>query len=471
MSIQIPGLTEVVIPAAITVHLGAPDEDAENVTVSFLDYIKNVASSELYPTWPESALRANIYAITSTALNRVFTEWYRARGYNFDITNDTRYDQAFVPNRGIFDNISTISGELFDSYIVRQGRVEPLYAQFCDGRSTWCPGLLQWGSVDLANQGYTPFEILQYYYGTDINIHTDTPLAEAYETFPGTLLQLGNNNPYVLLIQLSLNTISSNYPAIPKIPNPTGTFDAATQLAVEEFQRIFNLPVNGIVDKATWYRIRNIYTAVTSLAELTSEGIILSEIPEFAPEPILGEATPRIQEVQYFLNVLSAYYNTIPSVDINGILDTQTRIAIMEFQKTIGLPITGIVDESTWSTMYSSIVGILDTLPPSAIALPGILWPGTDFQIGSEGPNVYIIQQYLSYIASVLEGLPSTEPDGIYGPLTEQAVIKFQEYFGIDATGIVNEYTWNRIILIYRNLKFGNARNLSQFPGNTIGAE
>lgn len=471
MSIQIPGLTQVVIPAAITVHLGAPDEPAQNVTVSFLDYIKNVASSEIYPTWPESAIRANLYAITSTALNRVFTEWYRSQGYNFDITNDTRFDQAFVPNRGVFDTVSRITDELFDSYIVRQGQLEPLYAQFCDGRVSQCPGLLQWGTVDLAKQGYTPYEMLQYYYGNNINIETNTPLQEAYETYPGTPLKLGDNNPYVLLMQISLNTISTNYPAIPKIPNPTGTFDETTQEAVREFQRIFNLPVTGIVDKATWYRIRRIYTAVTNLAELTSQGITLSEIPEYTPTPGPSEVVPRVQIVQYFLNVISAYYNSIPAVDINGVLNTQTRTAIMEFQKIFNLPITGIVDEQTWNSMYNQVVGILKTLPASAIALPSLLWPGTVYRRGSEGPVVYLIQQYLSYIASVLEGIPPTEPDGIYGPATEQAVRRFQEYFGIDVTGVVDQYTWNRIVLIYRNLRFGQTRNVNQFPGNNVGGQ
>lgn len=469
MSIQIPGLTQVVIPAAITVHLGAPDEPAENVTVSFLDYIKNVASSELYPTWPESALRANIYAIISTALNRVFTEWYRSRGYNFDITNDTRFDQAFVNNRGIYDSVSTIADQIFDSYISRQGQIEPLYAQFCDGRVSQCPGLLQWGTVDLARQGRSPYEILQFYYGPNINIQTDTPLAEAYETYPGTPLTLGQNNPYVLLMQISLNTISTNYPAIPKIPSPDGTFNEATQAAVQEFQKIFNMPVTGVIDKATWYRIRRIYTAVTSLAELTSQGIMLSDIPEYTPTPGPTEVVPRVQAVQYFLNVLSAYYNTIPSIDINGVLDTQTRTAIMEFQKTFNLPMTGIVDEQTWNSMYNQVVGILETLPPSAISLPSLLWPGIVYRLGSEGPGVYLIQQYLSYIASVLEGIPPAEPDGIYGPQTEQAVRKFQEYFGIDVTGVVDRYTWNRIVLIYRNLRFGNTRNVGQFPGTNVG--
>lgn len=470
MSIEIPGLTQVVIPAAITVHLGAPNEPAENVTVSFLDYIKNVASSELYPTWPESALRANIYAIISTALNRVFTEWYRAQGYNFDITNDTGFDQAFVPNRGIYDSVSRIADEIFDTFIVRQGQLEPLYALFCDGRVAQCPGgLLQWGTVDLARQGLTPYEILQFYYGENINLQADTPLAEAYETYPGTPLQLGDNNPYVLLMQISLNTISTNYPAIPKIPNPTGTFDEATQAAVQEFQRIFNLPVTGIIDKSTWYQIRRIYTAVTRLAELTSQGIILSEIPEYTPTPGPAEVLPRVQAVQYFLNVLSAYYNTIPSVDISGVLDTQTRVSIIEFQKTVGLPVTGIIDEQTWNAMYDRVVGILETLPPSAIALPSLLWPGEVYQVGSEGPNVYLIQQYLSYISSVLEGIPPADPDGIYGPQTEQAVREFQEYFGIDVTGVVDRYTWNRIVLIYRSLRFGNTRNVGQFPGTNVG--
>ncbi|MDD4089741.1 MAG: peptidoglycan-binding protein, partial [Tissierellia bacterium] len=264
-----------------------------------------------------------------------------------------------------------------------------------------------------------------------------------------------------LLMQIRLNTIATNYPAIQRIPNPAGTYDEATQAAVRQFQGIFNLPVTGIIDKSTWYEIRRIYAAVTRLAELTSRGIILSEIPEYTPTPGPEEVVPRVQAVQYFLNVLSAYYNTIPSVDINGILNTQTRTAIMEFQKTFNLPITGLVDEQTWTTMFNAVSGILNTLPPSVIALPALLWPGITYQLGSEGPGVYFIQQYLSYIASVLEGIPPAEPDGIYGPRTELAVRTFQEYFGIDVTGVVDRYTWDRIVLIYRNLRFGNTRNIN----------
>lgn len=159
-----------VIPQNITVHLGPPDSPAENVTVNFVDYIKNVASSEIYPTWPEEALRANIYAIISYALNRVYTEWYPSRGYDFDITNTTAFDQAFVPNREIFQNISRIVDEVFNNYVVRQGEVQPLFTQFCNGTTSQCQGLSQWGTVDLAESGLTAYEILQSYYGQDIGI-------------------------------------------------------------------------------------------------------------------------------------------------------------------------------------------------------------------------------------------------------------------------------------------------------------
>lgn len=262
-------------------------------------------------------------------------------------------------------------------------------------------------------------------------------------------------------MQIALNTISTNYPAIPKISSPTGTFDENTQDAVNAFQEIFDLPVTGIIDKATWYQIRRIYIAVTKLAELTSQGVIISDIPEYTPTPGPQEVVPRIQVVQYFLNVLSAYYSSIPTVDINGVLDTHTRSSIMEFQREFNIPITGIVDEQTWNTMSSSVIGILETLPPNAIALPALLWPGITYQLGSQSPGVYLIQQYLTYIASVLEGIPPTDPDGFFGPITEQSVRQFQEYFGINVTGVVDRYTWDRIVLIYRNLRFGNTSNIN----------
>lgn len=470
MSISIPGLTSVVIPDSITVHLGAPDQPAENVTVPFIDYIKNVASSELYPTWPEEALRANVYAIISIALNRIYTEWYRSRGYNFDITNTTQFDQAFVYGRGTFDTIDRIVDDIFNDYIVRQGRVEPLFAAFCDGRIAQCPGMSQWGSVELAKEGVIPYEILQYYYGKDININIDTPVIGFQETYPGAPLKLGDNNQYVLFTKMSLNAISANYPSIPKVTPIDTIFDENLEAAVKEFQIIFNLPVTGIIDKATWYEIRKIYVAVRKLAEITSKGTLISDIPpDMAAEIEEGKLTPRVQLVQYFLNVLSAYYATIPAVDIDGILGPATRSAIIEFQKTMDLPQTGLVDTETWEAMYTSIIGILRDLPPTAIALPALIYPNTIFREGSEGPNVFIIQEYLSYISTFVPSIPPVKPDGIFGPETTAAVKAFQTQYGLQANGIVNKETWDKIVEVYRDLRFGSTRAPGQFPGENIG--
>lgn len=462
MSTQVPGLTSVVIPGAITVHLGAPDAPAENVTVPFIDYIKNVASSELYPTWPEAALRANIYAIISIALNRIFTEWYRSRGYNFDITNTTQYDQAFVKDRGIFDSIDKIVDQIFDEYIVRQGRVEPLFATFCDGRIAQCNGMYQWGTVDLAGRGMIPYEILQYYYGKDININADTPVINFQETYPGSPLKLGDRNQYVLILKMALNAISSNFPAIPIISPIDDNFDQSMEAAVREFQNIFNLPVTGIIDKATWYEIRKLYVSVRRLAELTSQGVLISDIPtDIVSEIEEGQVVPNVQLMQFFLNILSAYYESIPAVDIDGILGPNTRTAIIEFQKTMKLPTTGIIDHETWNTIYNSIVGILRELPPTAIALPALIYPNIIYREGSEGPGVFIIQEYLSYISTVVPAIPTVTPTGIFGPETTAAVIAFQKQYGIGADGIVDEETWNKIVSVYRELRFGTARTPS----------
>ena len=468
MSIQIPGLTNVVIPSSITVHLGKPTEPAENITVPFIDYVKNVASSEVYPTWPEASLRANIYAIISIALNRIYTEWYRSRGYNFDITSDPQYDQSFVKDRGIFDSIDRITDEIFDAYIVRQGRIEPLYAAFCDGRTSQCDGMYQWGTVDLANQGMIPYDILQYYYGNDININADTPVVNFRETYPGSPMRLGDTNQYVLIAKMSLNTISSNYPAIPKISPINSTFDESMEAAVREFQDIFFLPVTGIIDKATWYEIRKIYVSVRKLAELSSQGILISEMPEDIVNIDEGQVVPKVQLVQYFLNVLSAYYESIPAVDIDGILGPQTRSSIIEFQKTLNLHATGLIDEETWQAMYDSVLGILRELPPTAIALPALLYPNIILREGVINPEVFIIQELLSYISTVVPEIPHVDPDGIFGPETAAAVRAFQRIYGLDANGIVAEETWNSIVNIYRELRFGEVRAPGQFPGTNI---
>ena len=213
-----PEILAPVIPQNITVHLGAPNENAQNVTVNFIDYIKNVASSEIYPTWPDEAITANVLAIISYALNRIYTEWYRSRGYDFDITNSTAVDQAFVPDREIYENISRIVDNIFNDYVVKRGSVEPYFTQFCNGTTSTCAGLSQWGTVTLANSGLTAFQILQNYYGTDIGIVENAPVADIAESYPGVPVRIGDFGNNVKIIQTQLNRIARNYPAIPKIP-------------------------------------------------------------------------------------------------------------------------------------------------------------------------------------------------------------------------------------------------------------
>ncbi|MBO7311086.1 MAG: peptidoglycan-binding protein, partial [Clostridia bacterium] len=347
-----------VIPERITVHLGAPDSDAQNVTISFADYIANVASSEIFPTWPENAIRANIYAQISFALNRIYTEYYRARGYDFDITNDIRFDQSFVNGREYFENIGQLADELFTSYIRRQGSVEPLFAQYCDGVETTCQGLSQWGTVALAEEGLTPFEILQKYYGDDIGIVTDTPVESINASAPEIPLRLGSGGDDVRSIQLRLNRISDNYPSIPKIAIPDGVFSYDTEDAVKRFQEIFSLTPDGIVGTATWYRIQLIYNAVKRLNELDSEGIKLGEVTQqYERELSIGDTGVEVNNVQYLIAYLAQFYNTIPSVAVDGIFGIATEEAVKDLQRTFERPVTGAVDYATWDIMYRTYIG------------------------------------------------------------------------------------------------------------------
>ena len=349
------------IPQRITVHLGPPNSDAENVTVSFVDYVKNVASSEIYPTWDESALRANILAITSFALNRVYTEWYRSRGYDFDITNSTAYDQYFVNGRSIFENISRLVDELFNDYLRRPGFVEPLAAKFCNGTTVTCEGLSQWGSENLAQQGLNSQEILRSYYG-NVETVVNAPISGITSSYPGTPLRRGTSGPSVVTIQTELNRISQNYPAIPKISSVDGIFGAQTEAAVRKFQEIFNLSPDGIVGPATWYALVRIYVAVTSLAELRSEGQRFYANSWALTDPIEeGDRGVKVEHLQYMLSVLAAYIPEIPRIQIDGIFGPATRNAVIAAQRRFGLPQTGIVNPATWDEIYDQFSGIETT--------------------------------------------------------------------------------------------------------------
>ena len=349
------------IPQNITVHLGSPNSDAENVTVSFSDYVKNVASSEIYPTWDESALRANILAIVSFALNRVYTEFYRSRGYDYDITNSTAFDQYFVKGRSFFDNVSRLVDELFNDYLRRPGFVEPLAAKFCNGTTVTCDGLSQWGSQYLAEQGYNSTEILENYYG-DVEIVSNAPIQGITTSYPGTPLRRGTTGPSVVTIQTALNRISQSYPAIPKIPAVDGIFGSRTEAAVRKFQEVFNLAPDGIVGPSTWYALVRIFVAVTRLAELRSEGQRFYANSWATTDPIeQGDRGIKVEHLQYMLSVLSAYIPEIPPLTIDGIFGNATRSAVIAAQRRFVLPQTGIVDFTTWDEIYDQFSGIENT--------------------------------------------------------------------------------------------------------------
>lgn len=394
------------VPQRITVHLGAPSASADNVTVSFSDYVKNVASSEIYPTWEESALRANILAIVSFALNRVYTEFYRSRGYDFDITSSTAYDQFFVRGRSFFSNVSRLVDELFNSYLRRPGFVEPLAAKFCNGTTVTCEGLSQWGSQALAQQGYNSTQILRSYYG-DVEIVANAPVQDYVSSYPGTPLRRGSVGPNVVVIQTELNRISQNYPAIPKVSAVDGIFGAATENSIAAFQEIFNLTPDGVVGPATWYALVRLYTAVTSLSELRSQGQRFYTIAWNKGRPLVpGDRGIQVEHLQYMLRVLAAYISQIPSVAVDGIYGSASRSAVLAAQGYFGLPQTGTVDLTTWNEIYDQFTGIENasfrdlerfpytsavignTLPRNRYARSSTMtqFPGYDLATGGQDP-------------------------------------------------------------------------------------
>ena len=437
-----------VVPQTITVHLGRPNAPAENVTVPFTEYIKNVASNEIYPTWPENAIRANILAQITFALNRVYTEYYRSRGYDFDITDNTSIDQKFEYGGEIYDNISRIVDEIFNNYIVRTGSVEPLYAQFCDGYTTFCSGLSQWGTVTLANQGYSPIEILRYYYGNDVNIVFNAPVGGNTESYPGTALRRGSFGDDVLTIKRELNRIAKNYPAIPTVNANSGVYDLETEEAVKTFQQIFNLEADGVVGKATWYKIKQIFAGVKRLSEITGEGLTLSEVEKrYTREMQIGDRGADVEALQYYLAFLGYFYPELPPIPITGFFGTLTRDAVFTFQSNYGLPVTGVVDANVFHEIEQAYRAAVSDLPPSYQTAIGEPYPGRFIIEGDRGESVRIIQRYLNVVAQGNPSIPVIAVDGIFGPRTKAAVTAFQRSLGIEQNGAVGPAEWAELVI------------------------
>lgn len=443
-----------VIPDYITVHLGAPSSNAANVTVPYTYYLKNVASSEVYPTWPENALRANIYAQNSFALNRIYNEHYRSRGYNFDITSLPAYDQAYVADREVFANISRLVDELFNDYIVKGNQIQPYFASYCDGRSSTCQGLSQWGSVTLANQGRTPLQILRNYYGNDIRLVENAPVRRITVSYPGIPLRLGSAGDDVRILQRELNRIRQNYPSIPAIPSVNGVFDAATLAAVRQFQSIFNLTVDGIVGKATWYKIKQIYNAVKRVAELYSEGITISEVERLYSNVLRrGDRGNDVRVIQYYLEFIGTFNDRLERIDVDGIFGPRTEAAVRAFQREYGITADGIVGRTTWNTLQSAYNSILRSLPDEYLTYSSFLYPGYFITTGATGNVVTQLQTFLRVIAQNNTNVPLITVDGIYGNQTKQAVMAIQRLADLPANGAVGPLTWNTIVNLYNEYR------------------
>lgn len=360
------------VPEQITVHLGSPNSYAANVTVPFIDYVKNVASSEVYPTWDDSALTANILAIVSFALNRVYTEYYRSRGYDFDITSSTAIDQKFINGRNYFGSISRLVDNLFNDYLRRPNFVEPLAAKFCNGTTVTCSGLSQWGSQSLAQQGLSSTQILRRYYGNNIEIVNNAPVRGFTPSYPGSPLRRGSQGPSVVQMQVMLNRIAQNYPAIPRISPVDGVFGQQTENSVRVFQRIFDLNPDGIVGRSTWYQMVQLYVGVNKLSELESLGQTFYSINWQLPNNLQqGSRGQKVRQLQYLLQVVAEYVPTIPEISQDGIFGPATQAAVIAYQNFAGLTPDGIVGPTTWNSLYRRVAGIIGSEPVLAFQYPG----------------------------------------------------------------------------------------------------
>ena len=436
-----------IVPNNITVHLGKPDENVRNITVSFVNYISNVASSELYPTWPRNCLIANIYAIISFTMNRIYNEWYRSKGYSFDITSSPVYDQAFVENRSTYENINNIVEEIFNNYLVKSGQVQPYFARYCDGRKTQCDGLSQWGSVSLANQGRDALSILKYYYGNDINIKYDAPVGDVLEGYPGYEIKLGNAGNPVLLIQRDLKRIRMNYPAIPNIKTDLGIYDEETVNAVKKFQEIFSLPVTGVVDKATWYKIKYIYTSVKKLSDLYSEGLSEEEATFLYEDEInYGDTGIEVEYIHYYLDAIAFLDPDIPRLPTNSIYNDNSRTMVEAFQKKYKLPVTGIFTYQDWKVLKDTYNSILKSFPREYQDYINELYPDYFLMKGITGEDVKRFQKFLLKICRFDHSIPGVRVNGIFDDLTEKSVLKLQKDYGFDVNGVVGPLLWRKVV-------------------------
>ena len=436
-----------IVPNNITVHLGAPDEAARNITVPFTSYISNVAASELYPTWPINALTANIYAIISFAMNRIYNEWYRSKGYNFDITSSSIYDQAYTLNGPTYENIDDIVDNIFNNYVVKGNQVQPYFTTYCDGRVKTCNGLSQWGSVSLANQGKNVLEILKNYYGNDISIKYDAPVGDTGEGYPGYEVGLGSFGNPVLLIQRDLRRIRQNYPAIPDIATTQGIYDQSTVDAVKKFQQIFSIPITGVVDKATWYKIKYVYNSVKKLGDLYSEGLTPDEVTFLYEDELnYGDTGLDVQYIHYYLDAIAFLDKDIPRLQTNAIYNNNTITMVKAFQEKYKLPVTGVFTYNDFKVLKEAYNNILKSFPSEYKDYVNELYPDYFLTRGTTGNDVRRFQKFLLAICRYDHSIPGVRVNGIFDELTENSVKKLQQDYGFEINGIVGPLLWRKVV-------------------------
>ncbi len=393
------------------------------------------------PAWPEQALRANILAQISLALNRVWTEWYPSRGYTFNITGSPAVDQAFTEGRTVYAVMERLTAELFSTYVRRTGDAEPYFTEYCDGKLVTCKGMKQWGTVDRANEGKTALQILRYYYGNDVNLVTTNNIAAIPESYPGTALRRGSTGTAVRILQRQLDRIAKDYPAFGK-PTVNGTFDAETESSVKAFQKYFSLTADGVVGRSTWYKISYIYVSVKELAQLTSEGESMDATVTGGTWPGVvlrrGDTGTYVELVQFWLSTLAEFDTDIPDLTVDGNFGAGTERSVKAFQTKAGLTADGVVGQATWDALYLAWVDVQSDMG-------GTAYPGTALRTGSKGNEVRLVQFWLRVAADNYSTLQTVTVDGNFGSGTAAAVKAFQSLFGLTADGVVGRATWTKL--------------------------
>ena len=396
-------------------------------------------------SWPEEALRANIIAQVSLALNRIWTEWYPSRGYSFNITGSPGYDQAYVNGRTVFAVMERLTAELFNTFVQRSGDAEPYFTEYCDGKTVTCPGMKQWGTVDRAREGMNALQILRYYYGNRVQLVTTNNIAAIPSSYPGSPLRRGSTGTNVRILQKQLSRIAKDYPSFGK-PAVTGTFDEATENSVKKFQKQFSLTADGVVGRATWNKVSFIYVSVKDLAELTSEGETAEGTQSAGgwPGTVLrrGSTGSSVEQVQFWLSDLAQFDSSLMRVTVDGSYGAATVSAVEAFQTLFGLTPDGVVGRSTWNKLKEVGLAVANKIVAANVA-PGQFTTTT--RAGSSGTAVRAVQYYLRRLAAYYSDVPRVAVDGKFGAATTRAVKAWQSRAGLTVDGVVGRLTFQSL--------------------------